>query len=335
MDTTPLPLLAEGALLGLAVGDALGVPVEFTSREERRRDPVTGMRAGGTWGQEAGTWSDDSSLSFCLAEALCRPLFDPYDLGPLFLAWYREGYWTAHGRLFDIGETTEYALQRIAAGAEPVGAGPTDVNSNGNGALMRILPLAFALREETDPIIRYTLTRRVAAVTHGHMRSAIGCFLLLEYAAILIEGLPPDEAYRRFCREAPVLLQELELPSDETDHYHRVLSGRLPGLPEEDIASSGYVVDTLEAALWCLLTETNYRDAVLKAVNLGKDTDTTAAVCGGLAGLAWGAAAIPAEWLDALARREDIRALARRLGSHPIQCYLGHHDYRPPDWDDE
>lgn len=315
MEIKSISELAEGALLGLAVGDALGVPVEFTSREERRRDPVTGMRAGGTWQQPAGTWSDDSSLSFCLAEALCRPLFDPDDLGPLFLAWYREGRWTAHGKYFDIGGTTGEALQRIAAGVRPIRAGSTDERSNGNGALMRIMPLAFTLREEPDPIIRWTMTRRVTSVTHGHIRAAMASFLLVEYALFLLEGLEPREAYSRFCGTILKKLQDLELPFDEILHFDHILSGVLADMPEEDIRSGGYVVHTLEAALWCLLHEEHYRDAVLKAVNLGGDTDTTAAVCGGLAGLAWGTASIPGEWLETLARREDIRTLARRLGT--------------------
>ncbi|MDO7849759.1 ADP-ribosylglycohydrolase family protein [Hymenobacter sp. M29] len=302
---------ARAALLGLAVGDALGVPVEFQSRAARRLDPVVTMREYGTHNQPAGTWSDDSSLTFCLAQALA----DGFTLGKAAdysRRWYYEQLWTPHGTVFDIGITTRQALSRLKGDPDLILAGGTDEYSNGNGALMRILPLAF-YQVDAPLQERFQLIRDVSAITHGHIRSAVACFLYLEIAHHLRAGLEPAAAYAELCRQAPVQLYELQIPASEADKFERVLDGQLADLPQAAIDSGGYVMHTLEAALWCLLRHDTYAATVLAAVNLGDDTDTTGAVAGGLAGLAYGEAAIPAEWLAVLARRTDIEDLAARL----------------------
>jgi len=301
----------RAALLGLAVGDALGVPVEFESRARRKLDPVVTMRAYGTHNQPAGTWSDDASLTFCLAESLCRG----YDLGDLsrrFINWYDHGYWTPHGHMFDVGITTREAIQQLKANPNLVAAGRTDEYSNGNGALMRILPLAF-YQSDASLHERFRIIREVSALTHGHIRSAVACLLYLEMAAHLQAGLAPAAAYALLRQEAPAQLYALNIPAQEADKFEIVLSGRLADLPQTAINSSGYVLHTLEAALWCLLRHETYAETVLAAVNLGDDTDTTGAVAGGLAGLYYGEAAIPAEWLQVLARRNDIEDLCHRM----------------------
>ncbi|AIZ62808.1 hypothetical protein PK28_02330 [Hymenobacter sp. DG25B] len=298
-------------MLGLAVGDALGVPVEFQSRAARRQDPVVHMRAYGTHNQPAGTWSDDASLTFCLAEAIADGFTLP-KLARNCCRWYEDNFWTPHGRVFDIGITTREALQRLQAKPGLVRAGGTDEYSNGNGALMRILPLAFY--QTNAPLQeRFQLIFDVAAVTHGHIRSAVACFLYLEIARHLRAGLTPAEAYAQLCQEGPAQLRALNIPAKEADHFERILSGRLPDVNVLAINSGGYVMHTLEAALWCLLRYETYAETVLAAVNLGDDTDTTGAVTGGLAGLYYGEAAIPAEWLQVLARRADIEGLAYRM----------------------
>ena len=309
-----MPPLAtvRAALLGLAVGDALGVPVEFRSREERRRDPV------------AGTWSDDASLTFCLAETLARPegLTGPPDLADFArrcLNWLDNAYWTATGETFDVGNATRAAIGRLRQGVEPTQAGPRTAADNGNGALMRILPLAFHQTwraDPPDPDAAWALTAAVASVTHGHPRSTLGCLLYLLVARGLLAGLGPAVAYAQMVAVANPWLRRGNSPAAvEAIHYRRVLDGTLPALPEAEIQSSGCVVHTLEAALWCLLRHAGYPATVLAAVNLGSDTDTTGAVAGGLAALAYGEGGLPAEWLGALARRADIEALARRLAA--------------------
>ena len=314
---------ARAALLGLATGDALGVPVEFAGREARRRDPVTAMRAYGTHHQPAGTWSDDSSLTFCLAETLARPggLTGPPDLADFArraINWLDNAYWTGTGVTFDVGNATRNAIYQLKIGVPPTQAGPRRENDNGNGALMRILPLAF---HETwratvlDLDAAWTLTETVASVTHGHPRSTLGCFLYLLVARELLAGRAPVAAYEGAMRLANTWIQKQAKAAAfcEWPVYGRVLDGSLPTLPESKIFSSGYVVHTLEAALWCLLRHADYPSTGLAAVNLGDDTDTTGAVVGGLAGLTYGEAGIPAEWLAVLARRADIEALAGRL----------------------
>ncbi|UPL51110.1 ADP-ribosylglycohydrolase family protein [Hymenobacter sublimis] len=304
----------RAALLGLAVGDALGVPVEFQSRAARRLDPVVHMRAYGTHNQPAGTWSDDASLTFCLAETLAHG----YDLGDLtrrFINWYEYGYWTPHGSVFDIGITTREALNRLQSVPGLILAGDTDEYSNGNGSLMRILPLAF-YQLETSLASRFAAIFDVSAVTHGHIRSAVACFLYLEMARYLRAGLTPAPAYLRLCQEAPAQLLALNIPARETSYFERTLSGRLPDAPVSAINSGGYVLHTLEAALWCLLRYETFTETVLAAVNLGDDADTTGAVTGGLAGLCYGEAAIPPDWLHVLARRFDIEDLAHRMAAN-------------------
>ncbi len=313
----------RAALLGLAVGDALGVPVEFLSRVARRQDPVTGMRAYGTHGQPAGTWSDDSSLTFCLAETLARPGGrsgepDLADFARRSINWLYNSYWTATGETFDVGNATRVAIGRLERGTEPTKAGPNSESDNGNGALMRILPLVFHdtwRAENLDLNAAWVLTEAVASVTHGHPRSTLGCFLYLLVARGLLSGLSPSGACAQMRELVNPWLENGSIPAVVEDKYYRwwVLSGELVNQPVSKIASSGYVVHTLEAALWCLLRHDTYAATVLAAVNLGDDTDTTGAVAGGLAGLAYGEAGIPDEWLAVLARRTDIEDLAARL----------------------
>ena len=321
MTAIPLESQLRSALLGLAVGDALGVPVEFTSRAARLLDPVAEMRAYGTHQQPAGTWSDDASLTFCLAEAMAEG-YTVRGLADKCRRWAEQGFWTPHGHVFDIGITTREALQRLkeqAPGDSPL-VGGRDEMSNGNGSLMRILPLAF-YKPEADLPTRFQLICEASAITHGHVRSAIACFLYLEMAAYLRQGLRPQEAYAKLGQTAPAQLKQLNLPAQEINQFKRILTGSLAILPESAIASSGYVVHTLEAALWCLLRHETYAATVLAAVNLGEDTDTTGAVAGGLAGLYYGEAAIPENWLQFLARRADIEVLAHRtaMGCIPLQ----------------
>ena len=324
--TQSLPVLSAApirtALLGLAAGDALGVPVEFQPRRARILDPVTGMRAYGTHRQPAGTWSDDSSLTFCLAETLARPggLSDPPDLADFArrsINWLHHAYWTATNTTFDVGNATRAAIDRLHRGVAPTMAGPRTELDNGNGALMRILPLVFhdVWRAETiDLHTAWSLTEAVASVTHGHPRSTLACFLYLLVARALLAGHPPAIAYEQMQQQAGEWLQVASVPAvAEAKHYQSLLTGQLPNRTESQIAASGYVVHTLEASLWCLLTHDTYAATVLAAVNLGDDTDTTGAVAGGLAGLTYGEAGIPAEWLATLARRADIENLCSRL----------------------
>lgn len=307
-------------LLGVAVGDALGVPVEFTPREVLVGNPVTGMRGFGTHNQPAGTWSDDSSLTFCLAESLTIG-YDLADLAKRFVAWRNEAYWTAHGRVFDIGIATNAAIHELSRGGNPLLAGGRDEDSNGNGSLMRILPLIAHLKF-LPMALRFDCVREVSSLTHGHIRSVIACFLYTEFALQLLDGRLPGAAIRFLRTEVLAFLQSHPLCSrTELRRFHRILFIPYDNYDQvaiedetiDQIHGSGYVLSSLEAALWCLFETDSYASAVLAAVNLGRDTDTTAAITGGLAGLVYGSDSIPKEWLDVLARRDDIIDLGRRL----------------------
>ncbi|MBX9257235.1 ADP-ribosylglycohydrolase family protein [Desmonostoc muscorum CCALA 125] len=297
-------------LMGLCVGDALGVPVEFTSRAERVKSPVTTMLGYGTWNQPPGTWSDDSSLSFCLAESLCRG-YSLEAIANSFWRWYKEAYWTPRGDVFDIGQTTHTALMRLKQGVVAHQAGGKVENSNGNGSLMRILPMAYCHRSLT---LGELLARvhDVSGITHAHRRSQMACGIYISIAVSLLEGADLQTAYLQGLQDIQTIYSVREFLL-EKPHFGRVFSGEIAKLPVEEINSGGYVIDTLESSLWCLLNSSSYSEAVLKAVNLGGDTDTTAAVTGGLAGIYYGVENIPRQWMNQIARKQDIIYLAERF----------------------
>ncbi|MBW4676925.1 MAG: ADP-ribosylglycohydrolase family protein [Desmonostoc geniculatum HA4340-LM1] len=297
-------------LMGLCVGDALGVPVEFTSRAERVKSPVTTMLGYGTWNQPPGTWSDDSSLSFCLAESLCRG-YSLEAIANSFWRWYKEAYWTPRGDVFDIGQTTHTALMRLKQGVVAHQAGGKVENSNGNGSLMRILPMAYCHRSLTlgELIAR---VHDVSGITHAHTRSQMACGIYISIAVSLLEGADLQTAYIQGLQDIQTIYSVREFLL-EKPHFGRVFSGEIAKLPVEEINSGGYVIDTLESSLWCLLNSSSYSEAVLKAVNLGGDTDTTAAVTGGLAGIYYGVESIPRQWINQIARKQDIIYLAERF----------------------
>lgn len=304
----------QAGLTGLSVADALGVPVEFSSRSDRQKNPVTTMQGYGTYNQPPGTWSDDSSLTFCLAEAIAEVgLGDELceHLGRKMGLWLKQSYWTPHGETFDVGNTTAIAIEQILAGINPMEAGGTGERSNGNGSLMRILPLAFCGEKRPYPEL-LDLVHNVSCLTHRHPRSLVACGIYVSIALELLAGADFPTAYQTgIGRSQEFYINPIYKP--ELSHYQRVLNGKLAVIPVENINSSGYVVDALEAALWCCLNHESYAETVLAAVNLGDDTDTTAAIAGGLAGLYYGLDNIPQDWQKQLPRYDDILKLGDRL----------------------
>jgi ADP-ribosyl-[dinitrogen reductase] hydrolase len=304
----------KNGIWGLVVGDALGVPVEFKSREYLKQNPLTAMIGFGTYNQPKGTWSDDSSLALCLADELTKG-FNLQEIGNSFVKWYNQNHWTPHGEVFDIGITTREAINRLKNGVRAEVAGNWEENSNGNGSLMRILPLLFEVQKIKDRKERYALIKNVSSITHGHVRSCLACFYYLEFAAFLNSEIkyPIMDAYKVANHSLLKLTEELEINPKEIELFDRITNGNLKELKEKDIQSSGYVLHTLEASIWCLLNTSSFKDAVLKAINLGEDTDTTGAVVGGLAGLFYGTKSIPEEWIDKIARKKDIEELTNKF----------------------
>lgn len=297
-----------GGLLGSLIGDALGVPVEFISRQKRDADPVANMRAFGTHNQPAGTWSDDGALLLCTAESLLdKP--NEEQAGQLYLRWLREGYNAVGGRVFDVGGATRAALARIAQGVPAATAGGIGENDNGNGSLMRILPVALRFAEESPDVV-ISFAMRWSAITHRHPRSQLACACYCLIAQQLMHGATPGVAYRE-ARGAfgPVLAR---FPQEQQS-FARFLSGELAQLGRDHVKSGGYVIDTLDASIWCLLQGGSFGDMVLRAVNLGDDTDTTGCVTGGLAGVLLGVDAIQADWKSALAKDPPLGDLIERF----------------------
>ena len=299
-----------GGLVGVCVGDALGVPVEFVSRDKLKLNPIKDMVGYGTYNQPPGTWSDDSSLTLCLAESLCKG-FNIHDIADKFIKWLYEGYWTPYGETFDIGNTTYIAISRLKSGVNPLDAGPKDEFSNGNGSLMRILPLSFYL-EKMKKEEQFEITHKVSRITHGHLRSQMACGIYIQIAINLLKEDPPEIAYKK-AKEISLDYYSREPYVYELKHFDRILKSDIRKLPLDLIKSTGYVIDTLEASLWSFLNSKTFKDAVLTAVNLGGDTDTIGAVTGGLAGIYYGYSAIPKDWVKKIAKVDEIIELSERL----------------------
>ncbi|MES2705634.1 MAG: ADP-ribosylglycohydrolase family protein [Verrucomicrobiota bacterium] len=305
-----------GGLWGSLTGDALGVPVEFQNRAARVADPVTGMRGYGTHHQPPGTWSDDGALLLCSVESLVERGFDTADMAARFVRWERDGLWTANGDVFDIGIATSEALRRVRQGVPAEEAGGKDEYSNGNGSLMRILPVVLASLKQPDSVFQDRI-QRASKITHGHPRSQLACVFFGLLVRAMMEGWMKEEAVKTAAGEFSAMCgSNLELPA-----FGRVLRPDFRELREAEINSGGYVIDTLEAAVWCLLTTGGFAECVLQAVNLGGDTDTTGCVAGGLAGVCYGEEAIAEEWLAALPRGGELMGLFdafRQVTASPI-----------------
>lgn len=297
----------KSAILGLAVGDALGVPYEFISRDIIKNNPCKDMIGYGTHNKKAGTWSDDTSLTLCLLDNLNNKNINYNDIMDSFALWYDKGHYTADGDTFDIGITTRDAIDNYKSGKNPIKCGLSNEYSNGNGSLMRILPIAFYIKKyfdgklfENSEVIN--IIYNVSSLTHSHKRSLIACVIYTAIALNLINDMKIEEAINKALKDSFNYYKN----EKEINNYKRIFESDFKKLNDTKIKSSGYVVHTLEASIWILLNTSNYKDAVLKAVNFGDDTDTTAAVTGGLAGLYYGVDNIPSKWIDTLVNKELI-----------------------------
>ena len=304
-------------IMGLCVADALGVPVEFNSREKLKANSVTDMRAYGTHNQPSETWSDDTSMTLCLLDSLLYGR-DYQDVIEKFRSCLTEGKYTPHGKVFDVGVATRQAIMRYNSGVAPLQCGGVGERDNGNGSLMRILPLLFYIQslygtdfQEHDEA--FDLIHQVSALTHAHKRSQIACGIYLSVASMLIGNMDLSIAVELGIYKAFENYKGKSEFKTELGHFRRLSDKSFRETNETEIRSSGYVVDTLEAAIWCLVNTKTYKDCVLMAVNLGEDTDTVAAVAGGLAGLYYGSENIPIEWTEKIVRKDYIEELSERL----------------------
>lgn len=304
----------RGALLGLACGDAVGTTVEFMQRGSF--PPVADMVGGGPFRLKPGEWTDDTSMALCLAESLveCNG-FDAADQMRRYLKWHEEGYWSSTGRCFDIGSTTCAALDDFKRTGNPF-SGSTDPHSSGNGCIMRLAPVPMFFYPDRETAIK--MSGESSRTTHGSFECneasrLFGAMLFTALGGASKDGILTGHGLNGFASKG----------------IQAIAEGRYRDKAEHEIHGTGYVVQSLEAALWCFYHTDNFRDAVLKATNLGKDSDTTAAICGQIAGAYYGESGIPANWLSRLALGNEIRTLADSLCGVSVARLAGRSEMCP------
>ncbi len=288
----------RGCLLGLAAGDAVGTTVEFSSRGTFK--PVTDMVGGGPFRLDPGQWTDDTSMALCLAASLveCNG-FDPADQMERYCRWKEQGYFSSNGQCFDIGITTAAALRRFRHTGE-ANAGSADSSSAGNGSIMRLAPIPMFFLPNFDAIERYAA--QSSLTTHGAPECVDACRLFGRIIGRALLGQSKDAV---LFSDGPTFAGAEKIAAIAQGNYRIKI--------DADIRGTGYVVESLEAALWCFLHTDCFEDAILMATNLGDDADTTAAICGQVAGAYYGESGIPSRWIEKLALGSAITDLARQL----------------------
>ena len=295
----------RGCLLGLAAGDALGTTLEF--KPPGTFEPMTDMVGGGPFGLEPGQWTDDTSMARCLATSLIeRGGFDPADQMQRYVRWWREGYLSSTGDCFDIGITVQGALSRFERDGDPY-AGSTDPYTAGNGSLMRLAPVPMAFAG--DPGEAITMAAASSRTTHGARAAVDAC----RYFAGLLVGALGGVDRETLLSRGYCPVEGLWEREPLVEEIARIADGSFKELNPPDIEGTGYVVRSLEAALWVFHRSATFRDGALLAANLGDDADTTAAIYGQLAGACYGVEGIPAGWLDKLAMADEITSMADDL----------------------
>ena len=295
------------SIIGHAVGDAMEVPTEFCIREYLLKNPVKEMIGSDKTGQPAGSWSDDTSMEIATIDSFIQNKeFNYDDIMHKWEEWINEAKYTANNDTFDVGRTCLRAIRNHSLGTEPLKCGIDGEQSNGNGSLMRILPVAlysYYRKLDVNEIIK--LTNELSSLTHKHDISKLGCYIYVRYIMFLLDGKNKNEAYE--------LIKTLDYSTyDEyaISKYERILKNDIASYTIDNILSTGYVVDTLECALWILLNANSYKETIIATTNIGNDTDTIGAIAGSMAGIIYGYDSIPTSWIDKLMRKDYLIGLA-------------------------
>lgn len=297
----------KDGILGHAIGDAMGVPVEFCEREKLLQNPVTDMMGYGAHDVPKGSWSDDTTMEICLIQSyIDKDKFDYDDIMNNFIKWIEHGEFTPTGELFDIGRTCLRAIRNYAEGkTKAEESGLSSINANGNGSLMRILPVAYyCFYKKSDENEIYELVKHVSSLTYAHEISILGCYMYINYVLFLLAGVDKFTAY-----DMMKAMDYSKFNEESIKTYSRILEGNIQNCILDEIKSSGYIVDTLEASLWVVLNAKDYREAIIGAINLGDDTDTIGAITGSMAGIIYGYDSIPEEWRSKLIKKDDLLKL--------------------------
>lgn len=297
---------SRGSLLGLACGDAIGTSAEFMSRGTFAL--LTDMTGGGPFNLRAGQWTDDTSMALCLAASLIENGFDLHDQMSRYVLWRDEGYMSSTGRCFDIGNATDDAIDAFKRTGN-ANAGSTDPDSAGNGSIMRMAPVPIHFLETPD--IAVQLCMEQSRTTHQAPECLMACSLFGEVLIRALQG-----------KSKELVLAPTQQILSLTPALKTIADGGYKTKSIDEISGSGYVVESLEAALWCFHQTDNFKDCVLLAANLGNDADTTAAVAGQIAGAYYGMSAIPDQWLKILTMSDEITELADQLVKNK-PCYSG------------
>ena len=293
----------RGCLLGLAVGDAMGASVEGMKRNTFPR--ITGYLDHGAWGIPAGAWTDDTSMALALADSIATVGWDLNDQAHRYVDWYRNGKYSSVGECFDIGHVTRAALKNFERDGDARRSGMVRERDSGNGSIMRLAPVPIRYCEEDTEERFLERCEESSSVTHSSPACRSACMALGAILSRLIAGHDMETSLRGTLQTCARNLQwQVEV----------VLMGSYWRMHVDNVRGTGYVVDSLEAAIWSVYGARDFRDAILRAVNLGDDTDTTGAVSGQMAGARWGESGIPEEWLKGLYRRDMVEKALSRLG---------------------
>ena len=299
-----------GAIIGHAVGDAMGFPTEFSKREELLKNPVIEMIDSTDIGQPAGSWSDDTAMDIATIDSFIqKKYFDYKDIMDKWVKWISKSEYTPTGVAFDIGRTCLKAIKKFCNGTAPLQCGSTSINENGNGSLMRILPVAlYAYSKKLDDISIHKLTNEVSSLTHAHEVSRLGCYIYVQFIICLLKGNTKQEAYKhiQYLDYSAYDMHSLKL-------YKRILDEQIEVQRLDQIKSTGYIVDTLESAMWIFMNAEHYKEAIIASTNIGGDTDTIGAIVGSMAGIYYGFEDIPSSWLDKLQRKDYLMELVDRF----------------------
>ena len=294
-------------ILGHAIGDAMGLSTQGMKREDLLSSPVYQMNESIRFNEPAGSWSDDTSLEIATIDSyIHNKCFDYYDIMNNFSLWLNDGKYTPNGNTFDIGSTCEEAIRRFSFEISPLECGLKWITSCGNGSLMRMLPVAlyaYAKNLKDDEIIK--LTNEMSSLTHAHDICKLGCFIYVKFIMYILNGDKKEVAYKKI-QNGNYSTYEIE----SIISYDRLLRYNIKELKIDDIKTSGYIVDTLECAIWIILNTDNFKDAIISSTNIGGDTDTIGAVTGSIAGAIYGLESAPPYWLATLRQKDYLTRLA-------------------------